>query len=198
MVGGMNGGDPDLVRLIAHLRETGLTSGRLPDWPGGYPGEVGSALIDAVFSIRARYGKGPGVGVRAVVGRWRAHRGVPADGLLVLAQTPVGVVRRVLHNDGRVAGRSKVEVVVDAAQRLSSVGLRRAGDFDGSSAQRAAYVGTGGCGPVMWSYLGMLLGRQDAKPDTWIMRYVRLATGGDVDAELARRLIHAALSARVS
>jgi hypothetical protein len=40
-----------LVRAISEQLPQPLTA-----WPGGYPGEVEAALIDAVLSIRARYG----------------------------------------------------------------------------------------------------------------------------------------------
>src|SRR3954454_24846123 len=64
--------------------------GATPDaWPGGWPGEVEAALIDAVFSVRARYGnRTSGTGVYGAVTRWRAHRTVPADDLAALAATP--------------------------------------------------------------------------------------------------------------
>ena len=53
-------------------------------WPGGWPGEIEAALIDAVFSIRARYGTGEN-GVRGVVKRWRDERGDVLDDLRALA-----------------------------------------------------------------------------------------------------------------
>ena len=53
--------------LCEHVKSTvGSPEG---SWPGGYPGHVELALIDAVLSIRARYGNSPDTGVRAGVRR---------------------------------------------------------------------------------------------------------------------------------
>jgi len=56
---------------------------RLPaTWPqrgGGWPYEIEAALIDAVLSIRNRYGKSPTSGVRGSVTRYRNKRAMPAD-----------------------------------------------------------------------------------------------------------------------
>ena len=48
-------------------------------WPGGWPYQIELAVLDAVFSIRARYGKSeeeskPATGVRRVLDHWRCHR----------------------------------------------------------------------------------------------------------------------------
>lgn len=64
---------PQVDRLVRYI---GTTVGPdLPVWPGGWPGQIEAALLDAVFSIRARYGS-PTTGVRAVVSRWREHTAV--------------------------------------------------------------------------------------------------------------------------
>ena len=70
--------DPkDLDHVLEHTRLL-LSNGWEP-WPGGYPNAIELALLDAVFSIRAHYGRaaGPGhptpTGVPAVVGEWRKH-----------------------------------------------------------------------------------------------------------------------------
>jgi len=46
-----------------------------PQWGGGWPYEIEAALIDAVLSIRNRYGKSPTSGVRGSVTRYRNKRG---------------------------------------------------------------------------------------------------------------------------
>lgn len=58
-------------------------------WPGGWPDEIEAALIDAVFSVRARYGsRERKTGVFGAVTRWRDHRAASANDLRVLADTP--------------------------------------------------------------------------------------------------------------
>ena len=52
-----------------------------PQWGGGWPYEIEAALIDAVLSIRNRYGKSPTSGVRGSVTRYRNKRAMPADDL---------------------------------------------------------------------------------------------------------------------
>ncbi|MDX6535514.1 MAG: hypothetical protein QOF68_3258 [Gaiellales bacterium] len=124
-----------------------------PEWaryPGGWPGQIEAALVDAVLSIRATYGQ-PHNGVRGAVARWREHRG--------------GDLAAVLHNHRKVSGRTlKAEAIVSAADALVKVGVRHSGDFDAASpAQRKAYIGVPGLGPVTWSYLGMLAGAEGSR-----------------------------------
>lgn len=38
---------------------------------------------------------------------------------------------------------------------------------------QAAYTSVKGCGQVTWQYFRMLLGHDDVKPDTWVMRFVQ-------------------------
>lgn len=77
------------------------------DWPGGWPDEIEAALIDAVFSVRARYGsRERKTGVFGAVTRWREHRGEPADDLRVLAAVAPDTLRSITNN-GKVARRYK-------------------------------------------------------------------------------------------
>ncbi|WJG14306.1 MULTISPECIES: hypothetical protein [Gordonia] len=159
-------------------------------WPGGWPGEIEAALIDAVFSIQARYG-GPRTGVRAVVNRWRSRddRTAKIDDLEALAAAdPVEFVRTV-NNSAQASGRLKGEIVIDAAKALTAVGLRHASDFTNSKEQKNAYLSVKGCGSVTWSYFGMLLGEADVKADTWIVRFVERALARPVRTEEARELL---------
>ena len=162
----------------------------LAEWPGGWPGEIEAALIDAIFSIRARYGS-PNTGVRAVVNNWkkRSGRTVRADDLSVLANTEPSSFVDIVHNSSRASGRSKGEIVISAAKSLSAAGLVHANQFDGSSKQKSAYLSVIGCGPVTWSYLGMLLGQPGVKPDSWIVRFVSAALHEPVTSPEAGRLI---------
>ena len=162
--------DTDVDRFVEHLRTTVGTD--LPEWPGGWPGEIECALLDAAFSIRARYG-GPASGVRAVVNRWRAHRSGVADDLKHLAAVDGSEIALIVDNHAKANSRLKAEIVSDAAAALLDAGVHSSADFTGSSDQKAAYLSTKGCGPVTWAYFGMLLGRPDVKADTWLLRFVR-------------------------
>lgn len=179
----------DLDALIGHIHRTVGTD--LAAWPGGWTTEIEAALLDAIFSIRARYGKSPTTGVRRVVNTWRAQRGGIADDLIVLSNQNPEELARLLDNHSKIGGRLKTAVVIDAAACLACVGLTHASDFEASSQQRAAYLQVRGCGPVTWSYFGMLLGRSDFKPDTWVMRFVREPIPG-ITTEQARELLNAA------
>lgn len=63
----------ELDAMILHI-ESHVPQSRSPHWTPGWRGESEAALLDAIFSARAAYG-GPTSGVRAVVQRWRSHRG---------------------------------------------------------------------------------------------------------------------------
>lgn len=117
---------------MEHLRTTVVED--LPEWPGGWPGEIECALLDAVFSIRARYG-GPTSGVRAVVNRGRTHRGEAADDLRPLAAVDGARLARFVGNHAKASRRLKAEIVSDAASALLDAGVRSSGDFTGSTDQ---------------------------------------------------------------
>lgn len=86
------------------------------NWPGRWPDELEVALIDAVFSVRARYGnRERKTGVFGAVTRWREHRGKPANDLRVLAATSPDALRS-MATDGKVS--------VDTRQKSSSTPLR--------------------------------------------------------------------------
>ncbi|WP_020143923.1 hypothetical protein [Terracoccus sp. 273MFTsu3.1] len=145
-----------------------------PEWPGGWATEVEAALIDAVFSVRARYGSRKRLtGVYGAVVRWRDSRGEPADDLRALAYFDETNLRT-LTNSGKISGRYKAAIVIQAAQALVAVGVVHAEDVSTRLPEaRAAYLSVKGCGPVTWSYFRMLLGIDDVKADTWLMRFVQ-------------------------
>lgn len=162
----------DLDMLHQHVIET---VGDAPGaWPGGWPDDVEAALIDAVFSVRARYGsRERRTGVYGAVVRWREWRDGDGDDLRDLATVDEDRLRT-LTNSGKISGRYKAAIVIDAAQALVDVGVVNASDFTKRMPQaRGAYLSVKGCGPVTWAYLRMLLGLEDVKPDTWVMRFVQ-------------------------
>lgn len=185
----------DVPTLDAYI--DAAVSEDLQEWPGGWPGEIEAALIDAVFSIRARYG-GPETGVRGVVKRWRERDGRTGkiDDLEALADADPADFVNTVNNAAKASGRLKCEIVVDAANALTAVGLRHASEFTNSSEQKKAYLSVKGCGSVTWSYFGMLLGLPDVKADTWIVRFVEKALARPVRPEEARELLATVATAR--
>lgn len=170
-------------------------------WPGGYPGEIELALIDAAFSIRAQYGKAatettPSSGVLAVVDRWRKHRGEPANDLTAITAVDEAEFLAICGNRTQTSGRTKALAIQEASANLLSAGIRSAGDFEPHQAEaKKAYTKVHGLGSVTFSYLRMLLGLDDVKADTWVLRFVEEAVGCAVEPTEASKLMHEAATA---
>jgi hypothetical protein len=180
----------DEESLYKHVLET---IGDAPEgWPGGWPGQIEAALIDAIFSIRARYGnRSRGTGVYGAVARWRDHRPADADDLTILAATPEPQLRAIT-NSGKLAGRTKAQVTLDAAKALVDIGVVRSDDLQGREEEaRRAYLSVRGCGPVTWAYFRMLLGYADVKADTWVKRFVQDRLPDVTTHSEVSRLVHA-------
>ncbi len=158
----------ELERVIAALDH--LLPAEPTQWPGGYPGQVELALIDAIVSIRTRYGQ-PHNGVRGQVALWRTHRGEPADNLRVLAASdPTQILSNKQHLTG---GLTKPQAIQAAATALVNSGVITAADVLARPDQaRAAYTGVTGLSTVTFDYFLMLLGTETVKPDTWVLRYL--------------------------
>ena len=186
-----DGADPGLDALLQRITE------QLPPtwtaWPGGWPGQIELALIDAVLSIRSRYGS-PTSGVRRRAGLYREHRSPDhADDLSVLAAFDPEQLARLLQTRQRTGGALKAAAIIEAARRLTAAGVRHAHHLSpAADAQRAAYCAVRGLGPVTWEYLLMLVGRPGVKADTWITRFVSDAVGRPVDPATAGRLVRQA------
>jgi hypothetical protein len=179
--------DLDVRQLVDYVRAT--VPEPWPEWPGGYPGQIEAALLDAVLSIRARYGK-PTTGVRARVERWRDIRGGEVDDLAEFAAYDPNQLAALLPNRQRIAGRLKTAAVVEASQRLTDAGVRHAAQLKvDNGAHRDAYMGVRGLGPVTWAYFAMLLGHPGVKADTWVLRFVHDALGREVTPGDAERLV---------
>jgi hypothetical protein len=176
--------------LHAYVQETIGADPR--DWPGGYPDEIEAALLDAIYSVRARYGsRAYKTGVFGAVYRWREHRLWAANDLTVLATSTPEEVLAVVRNRGTLSGRSKAEVAIEAASRLVASRVKTADDFRANlPAARAAYLSVKGCGPVTWAYLRMLVGLDDVKADTWLMRFVHDRLPDVTRAEDAAALVN--------
>lgn len=185
--------DPNNVTTLAAAVNSAVPPDKLKAWPGGYPDEIEAALMDAVLSIRAKYGQ-PYNGVRGAVRRWREERGVSKlNDLNALATIDPQQLAIVINNQQRLSGGSlKAEAIVEVAQNLLDLGVRHATDLSEPSAEhKRAYRGVNGLGPVTWEYFLMLLGAPGIKADTWILRFVTQALGRKVSPVEAGALLTA-------
>ncbi|MDV8022615.1 hypothetical protein [Rhodococcus sp. IEGM 1330] len=151
-----------LDAMLLHIESTAPQS-RSPHWAPGWRGESEVALLDAIFSARAPYG-GPTSGVRAVVQRWRSHRGDNRlDDLTTLAEltTTPDLLVEILSNRQLVPGNSRTKgaAAAVAAQTLVSVGLSRSSDFEQHTEyQFEAFCAIPGLGETTWECMLMHLG----------------------------------------
>jgi len=182
--------DPsDVARLVSEMKRA--LPDDLKEWPGGWPGKIEAALMDAVLSIRASYGQGHN-GVRGAIAGWRTkRRGESLDDLEAIAHIDGESLAEIIGNHQRLSGgKLKAAAIIEAAQNLCSAGVRHAIDLDVPTVDhKAAYVSVHGLGPVTWSYFLMLLGRRDVKPDTWIIRFVEQALDRTVAPTEAQDLL---------
>ncbi len=181
--------DTDEVSLLlAHIRaELPPSFDHIPD---GWPESIELALIDAVLSIRARYGTSVDTGVRGAIGRYQRAfpERAPWNDLRALAELDPAELEEVLENRQKTGGVPKATAIVTAAGRLADSDAARAEDVD-ESRHKSAYLGTRGLGPVTWSYLLMLLGHEGVKADILVTRFVEQAVGRKARAEEVAELV---------
>lgn len=184
---------PELARLIDRL-ERDLPQSAWPQWPGGWTGEIEAAVLDSVFSVRARYGREHN-GVRGVVARWRGDRQANLNDLAELAKfagksEPLAAI---LQNRQRLSGGlTKAEGAALAARALVDTGIRQAEDVTGAESERRAWRSVRGLSDVTWSYVLMLLGTPGVKADVMVRRFVGQAIGRAPSAGETRDLVVAA------
>jgi hypothetical protein len=205
--------DPIDIHTAVELLLANLPPEPWAPWPGGWPDEIERAVLDAVFSVRARYGRPrtdgqPPTGVHRVLDNWSAHRGAspgaeptpPLDDLEHLAayRDRGEDLAALLENRSTIRGRLKAAIAADVAVRFleGDPPVRHAADWPVDTgvsyeALKQCWTGTPGLGPVTWSYVCMLLGRPDVKADTMIRRYLhhRLGLPRRPTAEEARVVV---------
>lgn len=170
------------------------------EWPGGWPDQIEAALIDAVLSIRAKYGQ-PHNGVRGAVAQYRGAQEGPLNSLQRLAGYEDAELQALLGIKQETSGRSKASAIIEAARALGAQGVEQAADLDVSK-HKKAYVSVHGLGPVTWEYFTMLMGKPGVKADRWIIRWVSDAVGRSDDqlssAETRALLVEAHEQLKVS
>jgi hypothetical protein len=164
-------------------------------WPGGYE-RMDSALVDAVMSIRFRYGRprsdGSWTGARGAVLRYEKNsEHVPASERMrhLAGQDPVAF-EKILNRQKVHAGKTKAFAIVEAAKRFVAIGVTEPVQLRPNEADhRTQYTGVSGLGAVTWEYFTMLLSHDGVKADTWIREFVGRAVQGRVTSERAGALV---------
>ncbi|NEK92704.1 hypothetical protein GCU67_00745 [Modestobacter muralis] len=172
------------------------------EWPGGWPDQIEIALVDAVMSIRARYGRPAAVstaatGVHRAVAGYRQLRAptLQLDDLAVLASLDWRTVERAVGRQV-TGGVPKARAIVEAAGRLTDVGVTSAAHLDLSDMKQVrAYTGVRGLGKITWEYFGMLLGRPGVKADRWVIAAVDDAVKRRTSPAEAREIVLATAEA---
>lgn len=146
---------------------------------GGWPGEAGTALVDAVFSMQARYhSNNPGVGVLHRVQEFRRTWPSATDDLRALGQLEESALRRVMGG-AKSARRTKALCVIEAANTFVAMAPPVVTAEDvvarGSEAIDATYQSVRGLGKVTAEYFRMLLGVPGVKADEMVVRFVNAA-----------------------
>jgi hypothetical protein len=180
----------DVAKILAHIDVTVGKPDGWSKWPGGWPGDIEAALVDAVFSARAVYRSERGRGIYANVVEWRHSRDRQSYSLdaLVAEIDAAGVIawarkfRNLQVSPGRLAsapsGSSKAAAVRQAACVLREHGINEATQImsRGSTATRALRS-VPGIGYATATYFLMLLGAPGVKPDRMVHRFLREAAG---------------------
>lgn len=165
------------------------------DGRGGWPDEISTALVDAVFSIRARYEAAtPGKGVLGRVESFRELHPDRRDDLEALVELGEGQLTDIMGAT-QTGGRPKSHAVMEAAHALRDIGVNRAANLaDRDIADvKATYTNVHGLGWITFEYFLMLLGRPGIKADTMVGRFVNSALRAQgldtVDAKRAHQLL---------
>jgi len=182
----------DAARVMAHIAETvGTNPAGWARWPGGWPGDIESALVDAVFSARAVYKTKYGRGIYFKVVAWQRRRTrhdylLPAliaeiDAIGVSAWADrFGSHQLSPHRPATAPlGASKVATVRQAAEALVRIGVTNARQISVDNADMVWNVLTSvpGLGYATANYFLMLLGAPGVKPDRMVKRFLADATG---------------------
>lgn len=166
-------------------------------YSGGWKGYVGTALVDAVFSIRAKYQvKDPAKGVIGRLKTFNAKYPEAMNDLAVLAAVGEQDLAEIMGRT-KTGGRTKAACVIDAAEALLALAppIATAEDLMAADATKvkAAYTSVHGLGWVTSEYFQMLLGVPGVKADRMIVRFVNAALAAArldaVDARTARELV---------
>lgn len=202
----------ELDRLVEAVRR--VPQEHFQCYQGARHDQVGTALVDAVFSIRARYD-----GVATRLEEFAALHPEAVNSLEALSRLPEPALRAVMGN-GVTAGVTKASAVLEAAQAFRSLDTGDSSPLETASDVRDligrkmnadgrlwvdclkdAYTGVHGLGWVTFRYFLMLVGIPGVKADIMIRGFVAEALGvetREVSAVKADALVVAAHGAVAS
>lgn len=195
----------DQVQLVKEAVEN-IPQPYFDHYPGGWPDQISLALVDAVFSIGARYETTEGKGVLPRLQRlsksWDEASQDPRNSLMALTEYNEALIREFMGSGKVAPGKSfekyKSIAAIEAAQEIQKLGINSSEDlisyWYGSKKQqsdlRKAYTSVYGLGKVTFEYFLMLLGLPGVKADRMITRFVATAIGASsITAERAHSLI---------
>ncbi|MGO4452533.1 hypothetical protein [Arthrobacter sp. RAF14] len=164
----------------------------------GYGKRIDLALINAVLSMRARFGRqltdGSFNGVRGAVERYRAvHLNLTTDWFETLAAQNEADLVRLLGRAKLNGGKSKALGIIEAAHAFVAAGLTdKTRLLANPTEAEAAYRSVKGLGPWTFQYFTMLIGAESVKPDVWIIRFVARVVGEEVSPERAFAAVRSA------
>lgn len=194
--------DPNSAQLDAVIAATKrIPESNFTAYRGGYPDEISTALIDAVFSIQAKYDSStPGKGVFNRVRVFRTEYPGVLNDLSALINMDIEPIVQIM-GAGKTGGRLKAGAVLDAAAGYVSAGVNNAREFHslGSNKAKRIYTAVQGLGHVTFEYFSMLLGIPGVKTDIMIKRFIAEALSAahleNVNAKAARDLVEDAYAA---
>lgn len=186
--------DPRAVEALSAAVSM-IPEGHFSKYGGGWLDEISTALIDAVFSIRAQYrSTDPDLGVLGRLQRFRRDESDARNDLRALSALGTGRIREIM-GDSVTAKKLKADAVVEAANEFVAHGVVQAEDFLASdmAEMKRVYTRVHGLGWVTFEYFSMLLGKPGVKADTMITRFVNNALSqaeiASVDNRVARDLV---------
>lgn len=174
-------------------------------WPGGWPNEISTALVDAVFSARATYKTKYGHGVFEWVSRWREQNANAVNDLKSLCREIESIgpdawgkalgseQHAPRRNPNSPGGPTKTAAVCEAAHNLIEQDINTAADIDTHeiNSTKRAMKRVSGVGFATTNYFLMNLGKPGVKPDTMIHRFIKDATDERLSDARAAELIEA-------
>ena len=123
-----------LPAVVRHVIETiGADPAGWSEWPGGWPDEIGTALVDTIYSARTVYKSKRGRGIHPLITAWRDDQSASAVSLRLLSReiherSPASWAKRFGNSQtspGRPTnapgGPTKAAAIMQAAETL--VGL---------------------------------------------------------------------------
>ncbi|MGQ7787943.1 hypothetical protein [Nesterenkonia sp. K-15-9-6] len=188
--------DPYIGAVAQAVRD--IPEEHFVEFPGGYPDEISTALIDAVYSARQRYySETPGVGVYNRVQKFREAFPDVRNNLQQLVGMEESQIRSILGDNVVADGRQtrKSVVVQRAAGNMLELGVQYAGDLEDADSElvKKAYTSVRGLGWITFEYFLMLLGQPGIKADVMITRFVNAALTergmSQVDSKQARQIL---------